>query len=323
MRVLVTGGAGYIGSVTAAALLQDGHDVVVLDDLRSGSRDAVPDGARLVVGDVADDDAVAAAVGDGVDACVHFAALIEAGESMREPERFFAVNTGGSARLLESLVRRGVDRFVLSSTAAVYGEPEVVPIREDAALEPVNAYGASKLLVERMLSWLADIRGLRYAALRYFNACGAVGARGERHDPETHLIPLVLQVAEGRRDAISIFGTDYPTPDGTCVRDYVHVADLARAHVRAVEALAVHERITCNLGTGQGVSVREVVEAARRVTGHPIPAREEPRRPGDPAVLVAGVGRAAELLGWSAEHTDLDEIVASAWRFRQLEAGRV
>ena len=317
MHALVTGGAGYIGATTAAALLDAGHQVTVADDLSAGHLDAVPDGAAFVEVDVTDPRAIDEVVGDGgFDACLHFAALIEAGESMRAPERFFRVNTGGSATLLEALLRHGVRRFVLSSTAAVYGEPERVPITEEDALAPTNAYGESKLLVERMLAWHHRIHGLSYAALRYFNAAGAVPGRGERHDPETHLIPLVLQVAEGRRDHITLFGTDYPTEDGTAVRDYIHVADLADAHVRAVEQLDTHGTITCNLGNGRGFSVREVVEAARRVTGHPIPAEEAPRRAGDPAVLVASSERAQQLLGWRPGLPELDRIVADAWAER-------
>jgi UDP-glucose 4-epimerase len=316
VRVLVTGGAGFIGSTTAAALLDAGHEVTVADDLSTGHRDAIPDAARFVEVDVTDPVAMDPVVaGGGFDACVHFAALIEAGESMRHPERFFAVNTAGPAHLLEVLLRHGVGRFVLSSTAAVYGEPERTPIDEHDPLAPTNAYGESKLLVERMLAWHHRIHGLRVAALRYFNAAGATPERGERHDPETHLIPLVLQVATGRRDHIKLYGTDYPTPDGTAVRDYVHVLDLADAHVRAVEALDDHGTLTCNLGNGTGFSVREVVEAVRRVTGHPIPAEEAPRREGDPAVLVASSRRARELLGWQPQHADLDQIVADAWAF--------
>jgi UDP-glucose 4-epimerase len=315
MRVLVTGGAGYIGSTTAAALLTAGHEVVVVDDLSNGHRSAVPSEAGFVEADVADVGAMSAVVADGgFDACVHLAALIEAGESMRDPARFFTVNTAGSARLLEVLLRHGVERFVLSSTAAVYGEPDRVPIEEGDALAPTNAYGESKLLVERMLDWHHRIHGLRIATLRYFNAAGGTPERGERHDPESHLVPLVLQVAQGRRDHIAIFGTDYPTPDGTAIRDYIHVADLADAHVRAVEALDEHGRLTLNLGNGAGFSVREVIDAARRVTGHDIPAREQPRREGDPAVLVASSQRARDLLGWIPARPDLDTIVADAWR---------
>jgi UDP-glucose 4-epimerase len=316
MRTLVTGGAGYLGSTTAAALLAAGHEVTVVDDLSTGHRDAVPAAATFVVADVTDPTVMDPLVADGgFDACLHFAALIEAGESMRTPERFFTVNTAGSARLLEVLVRHGVRRFVLSSTAAVYGEPTRLPIDEDDPLVPTNAYGESKLLVERMLAWHHRIHGLRVAALRYFNAAGATVERGERHDPETHLIPLVLQVALGDRQRIAIYGTDYPTPDGTAVRDYVHVVDLADAHVRALTAIDDQGLLVCNLGNGSGFSVREVVEAARRVTGHPIPAEEAPRREGDPAVLVASSERARARLGWRPHHAELDTIIADAWRF--------
>ncbi len=316
MRTIVTGGAGYIGSATAAALLLAGHEVTVVDDLSTGHRDAVPDGAGFVRADVTDPAVMDALVADGgFDACLHFAALIEAGESMRTPERFFTVNTAGSARLLEVLVRHGVERFVLSSTAAVYGEPTRVPIAEDDPLVPTNAYGESKLLVERMLAWHHRIHGLRVASLRYFNAAGATPERGERHDPETHLIPLVLQVALGERERIAIYGSDYPTPDGTAVRDYVHVVDLADAHVRALTALDRESAIVCNLGNGSGFSVRQVVETARRVTGHPIPAEEAPRRAGDPAELVASSQRARDLLGWRPRHPELETIITDAWRF--------
>jgi UDP-glucose 4-epimerase len=314
VRVLVTGGAGFIGATTAAALLDADHEVVVADDLSRGHRDAVPDAAGFVLADVTDPASIGPVVADGgFDACVHFAALIEAGESMVRPERFFAVNTAGSATLLEALLTAGVERFVLSSTAAVYGEPERAPIDEDDALLPTNAYGESKLLVERMLAWHHRIHGLRTASLRYFNAAGATPGRPERHDPETHLIPLVLQVARGQRSHIAIFGDDYDTPDGTCVRDYVHVADLADAHVRALERIDEFGTLTCNLGNGTGFSVREVIDAARRVTGHAIPAEVAPRRPGDPAALVASSARARDLLGWTPEVADLDRIVGDAW----------
>jgi UDP-glucose 4-epimerase len=314
VRVLVTGGAGFIGSTTAAALLAAGHEVTVVDDLSAGHRDAVPDGARFVEADVTDPHTLEPVVADGrFDACVHLAARIEAGESMRLPERYFETNSAGSANLLAVLLQHSVERFVLSSTAAVYGDPEATPITEDAPLHPTNAYGESKLLVERMLAWHHQIHGLRTASLRYFNAAGSDGERAERHDPETHLIPLVLQVAQGRRPWISIFGTDYPTPDGTAIRDYVHVVDLADAHVRAVERLDELGTVTCNLGSGSGFSVREVVEAARRVTGHDIPADDAARRAGDPAVLVASSDRARQLLGWEPNTTDLDRIIADAW----------
>jgi UDP-glucose 4-epimerase len=318
MRVLVTGGAGFIGATTAAALLEGGHEVTVVDDLSSGHREAVPDRARFVPADVTDPAAISPVIEEGrFDACVHFAARIEAGESMQIPERYFESNTAGSAHLLTALLRHRVRRFVLSSTAAVYGEPTSVPITEDAPLHPTNAYGESKLLIERMLAWHHRVHDLRTASLRYFNAAGSDGVRMERHEPETHLIPLVLQVAQGLRPAISIFGTDYPTPDGTAVRDYVHVSDLAAAHVMAVESLDDLGSVTCNLGSGTGFSVREVVEAARRVTGHEIPAEDAPRRAGDPAVLVASSELARKLLGWEPRITELDRIIADAWEVGQ------
>lgn len=320
MRLLVTGGAGFIGATTAAALIEAGHEVTVVDDLSSGHRDAVPDAATFHQADVTDVDAMRDVVASGrFDGCLHFAALIEAGASMRAPERFFAVNTGGSAALLQALMEHGVHRFVLSSTAAVYGEPAYTPIDEDHPLEPTNAYGESKLLVERMLAWHHRIHGLRYATLRYFNAAGATAGRPERHEPETHLIPLVLQVAAGRRERVAVYGTDYDTADGTAVRDYVHVADLAAAHVLAVEALDDHPVLTCNLGNGRGFSVREVIEAAGEVTGRTIAAEDAPRRAGDPAVLVASAARARTLLGWQPAHTDLAGIVRDAWRVSSTE----
>ncbi|HMA47358.1 MAG TPA: UDP-glucose 4-epimerase GalE [Frankiaceae bacterium] len=323
MRVLLTGGAGYIGSVTTAALLARGHEVVVVDDLRSGRREAVPAGAPLTVADVADADAVGRAVAPGVDACVHFAASIEAGESMLRPEAFFANNTAGTLRLLRVLVEAGVGRVVFSSTAAVYGDPKSVPIVEDDPTEPTNVYGESKLLVERALGWLARTRGLRYAALRYFNAAGATAERGEEHQPETHLVPLVLAAAAGRRDAVPVFGTDHPTPDGTCVRDYVHVADLAEAHALALEALSDRPVLVCNLGNGRGYSVREVIETARRVTGLPVPAVDALARAGDPAVLVVSSARARALLGWRPAHPELADIVGSAWAWHRRRWGIV
>lgn len=320
MRVLVTGGAGYIGSVTVAALVERGHDVVVVDDLRSGHRSAVPAEATLVEAEVGEP-AGYRDVLDGVEACVHFAASIEAGESMRRPEAFFANNTAATLRLLDRLVGAGVGRFVLSSTAAVYGDPVRVPIAEDDPARPTNAYGESKLLIERALRWIAELRAIPCVALRYFNAAGAAAGRGEQHDPESHLVPLVLDVAAGRRDEIAIFGTDYETPDGTCVRDYVHVADLADAHVRALERHDDPELLVCNLGNGDGFSVREVIEVARAVTGRPIPAREAGRRPGDPAVLVASSDRARERLGWRPRHPELSDIVGSAWEWREQRSG--
>lgn len=316
LRVLVTGGAGYIGSVTAAALLDEGHEVVVVDDLRRGHRDLVPEGATFIEADASRPEDFLGEAGE-IDACLHFAAAIEAGESMQVPEAFFTANTAATLHLLQGLVEADVKRFVFSSTAAVYGDPESVPINEDDSLRPTNAYGESKLLVERSLEWLARLRGFRSASLRYFNASGATPERGEDHDPESHLIPIVLQVAAGRRESVSIYGTDYPTRDGTCVRDYIHVSDLAAAHVAALHALSDHDRLVCNLGNGTGFTVQEVIDSARRVTGHPIPAVEAPRRAGDPAVLVACSDRAQDLLGWNPQHADLDEIVASAWAWHQ------
>ena len=314
MRILVTGGAGYIGSVTAAALIARGHDVVVLDDLRTGHRAAVPDGAAFVRGDVADPETVGATLRQhGSEAIVHFAASSLVGESMEKPMLYFGNNTAGTLALLDTALRHGVERFVLSSTAALYGTPERVPIPEDAPLQPESVYGESKHLIQRTLAWLGRTAGLGWTALRYFNAAGADGARGEDHRPESHLIPLVLQVALGQREEIALFGDDYPTPDGTAIRDYVHVIDLAQAHVLALEAIRPGEGRAYNVGTGRGDSVREVVEACRRVTGHAIPARVAPRRAGDPPALVADATLISTELGWTPVHDDLDAIVASAW----------
>lgn len=319
VRVIVTGGAGYIGSVTAAALLERGHDVLVIDRLDRDTRQQVPTGARFLRADIGEPAAYRQAL-DGVDACLHFAASIEAGASMLRPEAYFENNTAATLRLLDALLAAGVERFVLSSTAAVYGEPVGLPIDESDPTVPVNAYGRSKLFIEEALGWLHRLRGLRYAALRYFNAAGAQGRYVELHQPETHLIPLVLEVAAGTRDHISVFGDDYDTADGTCVRDYVHVADLADAHVRALEALDAHGQLVCNLANGRGFSVREVIAAAARVTRCDIPVRLEPRRAGDPAVLVASWRRAYELLGWAPVHTGLDGIVATAWEHHPQRA---
>src|SRR5580692_8046122 len=311
MRVLVTGGAGYIGSVVAGELLQAGYAVVVFDNLSRGYRQAVPKNADLVVGDLADRaDLDRLFRSQTIDAVMHFAALIEAGESMKAPETFFRNNTANALTLLEAMLGAGVKRFVFSSTAALYGNPERTPIEENDALRPTNAYGESKLLVERMLAWFHQIHGLRYASLRYFNAAGASRPdRGEAHQPETHLIPRILEVALGRAQHVNIFGTDYPTPDGTCVRDYIHVSDLARAHLLALDALAKEPEnsapLIYNLGNGQGFSVRQVVEVAREVTGHAIPVIESPRRPGDPAVLIAGSEKIRRELGWRPKFPDL------------------
>ena len=322
MKILVTGGAGYIGGTVALRLLAAGHNVLIYDNFSHGHRDLVPTGIQLIEGDLADREQLTRIFRDEqVDAVMHFAALIEAGESMKQPEIFFRNNTASTLSLLEAMLASGVDRLVFSSTAAVYGEPRSTPIEEDAVLAPTNAYGESKLLVEHMLTWLNRIHGLRYASLRYFNVAGAVEGRGEAHEPESHLIPLILDVALGRRKSIKIFGQDYSTPDGTCIRDYVHVGDLADAHILALDALGTHSRLIYNIGNGHGFSVREVVESVRRVTGHPIPLLEEPRRPGDPAVLVASSKRIMDELGWKPRFSALDDIVRSAWIWHQQRYG--
>lgn len=317
MHVLVTGGAGFIGSVVADQLLQAGHRVTVFDSLVKGYRAAVPDAAAFVQGDIHDRAALDALMdAHHFDGVMHFAAFIEAGESMREPGRYFHNNVAGSVTLIEAAVAHGIGRFVFSSTAAVYAGKDT-PLTEADPLAPANAYGASKLMVEQILDWYARIKGLRYAALRYFNACGAMPGRGEAHRPETHLIPLVLQVALGQRPRAEIFGTDYPTPDGTCIRDYIHVADLAQAHLLALEALAQRPQLTLNLGNGAGYSVRQVIDVARAVTGLPLPAIERPRRPGDAPILVADASAARELLGWQPQFADLHDIIASAWAWQR------
>src|SRR3954453_4808780 len=328
MKVLVTGGAGYIGGTVADVLASRGHQAVVFDNLSHGRRELLPHGVKFIQGDLSDRGllesifSAATAAGNPFNGVLHFAALIEAGESMVRPETFFRNNTASTLTLLEAMLAHGVNRLVFSSTAAVYGEPEKVPILEDARLQPTNAYGESKLLVEHMLRWLHQIHGLRYASLRYFNVAGAPEGpagiiRGEAHEPESHLIPLVLDVALGRRASIRIYGDDYPTPDGSCIRDYVHVSDLADAHLRALDKLETDGRLIYNLGNGQGFSVREVIESARRVTGHPIPAEIHPRRPGDPAVLVASSEKAIRELGWQPRYTKLDDIVRTAWQWHQ------
>jgi UDP-glucose 4-epimerase len=318
VNVLVTGGAGYIGSVVAHELVRAGHKVTVYDNLSHGSRAAVPKEAEFVQGQVGDAQAVTDVLRKHkIEAVMHFAALIEVGESMRKPERYFQNNTGATLTLLEAMVANGVNRFVFSSTAALYGEPDRTPIQESDTLKPANAYGESKLLVERMLDWLNRIHGFRYATLRYFNAAGAAGELGEAHEPESHLIPLVLQVPLGKRQSVSIFGTDYPTPDGTCMRDYIHVLDLARAHLLALDALGEKDKLIFNLGNGHGFSVREVIETARKITGHEIPAIESPRRPGDPAVLVASSEKIRSELNWKPQHASLEDIIGSAWEWHR------
>jgi UDP-glucose 4-epimerase len=313
-RILVTGGAGYIGSVVCSQLLKKGHEVIVFDNLGNGHKSAVPQGAKLIIGDTSDRPTLDRIFTEQkIDAVIHMAASIEAGESMKFPEQYFRNNTANSLNLLEAMLAHKVMRFVLSSTAALYGTPDRTPIEESDPLHPTNTYGESKLLVEHMLTWLHKIHGLRYASLRYFNAAGATPDQGEDHHPESHLIPLILQVALGKRESVSIFGTDYPTPDGTCVRDYVHVSDLASAHVLALDALREKDKMIYNLGNGQGFTVRQVIETARRVTGHPIPVREIERRPGDPAVLVASSEKIKRELNWQPRYASLEAIVRSAW----------
>jgi len=318
MQILVTGGAGYIGSVVADQLLCAGHNVTVLDNLIMGWREAVPPEAEFIQADTSDEAALDLLFSSrNFDAVIHFAALIEAGESVKVPEQYFANNSLSALTLLRVMLKYNVSRFVFSSTAAVYGEPKVVPIPEDHPLSPTNPYGESKLIVEQMLNWLHQAHGLRYASLRYFNAAGATTNRGEAHRSESHLIPLILRVPLGQRDDIAIFGVDYPTKDGTCVRDYIHIEDLATAHMLALQGLESHETLICNLGTGSGFTVREVIDCARKVTGHPIPARECGRRPGDPAVLVASSDKARRLLGWNPQRSNLESIVASAWKWHK------
>jgi UDP-glucose 4-epimerase len=316
MRVFVTGGAGYIGSVVAEVLLARGHTVSVYDDLSEGHRDAVPDGARLLEGDLLDGPRLEAALREArAEAVVHMAAVCLVGESMTDPAKYYRVNVVGGLALLEAMRAAAVTRIVFSSTAAVYGEPAKQPIEEDDPVAPSNPYGETKLAFERALAWHSGASGLRAIALRYFNAAGASTRAGERHDPETHIIPIVLQAAAGTRPAVTIHGDDYPTRDGTCVRDYVHVLDLAEAHALALDALAAGAPSTAyNLGCGgDGFSVREVIDTAARVTGRPIPAQMGPRRPGDPATLVAASTRIRRQLGWRPRHPGLDEIIRSAW----------
>ncbi|HEU5319037.1 MAG TPA: UDP-glucose 4-epimerase GalE [Chloroflexota bacterium] len=320
MNVLVTGGAGYIGSVIVESLLAQGHDVTVLDSLYKGHREAVQPPAGLVEVDLADRESVRRLLGErSIEAVIHMAADSLVGESMQNPSKYFRNNVVNSVNLAEAMLAEGVKRVVFSSTAAVYGEPERVPITEDVPLAPTNVYGESKLAFERMLAWFDRIHELRWIALRYFNAAGATERHGEQHSPESHLIPIVLQVPLGKRENVQLFGTDYPTTDGTCIRDYIHVADLAEAHVLALTALE-GGRVPSgayNLGNGTGYSNREVIESCRRVTGHPIPVVEAPRRAGDPAALVASSERIRKDLAWTPRFPEIDQIVESAWRWHE------
>lgn len=316
-KYLVTGGAGYVGSVVAQHLLEAGHEVTVLDDLSTGFREGVPAGAAFIEGRVQD---AATWLDSSYDGVLHFAAFSQVGESVVDPEKYWVNNVGGTTALLAAMREAGVRKLVFSSTAATYGEPVSSPITETDPTAPTSPYGASKLAVDHMITGECAAHGLAAASLRYFNVAGAYGTCGERHDPESHLIPLVLQVAQGRREAISVFGDDYPTPDGTCVRDYIHVADLADAHLLAMDQVTPGDHLICNLGNGNGFSVREVVETVRAVTGHPIPEVAAPRRAGDPAVLVASAATARDRLGWKPSRADLAAIITDAWRFAETGA---
>jgi UDP-glucose 4-epimerase len=317
MKLLVTGGAGYIGSIVAQQLLDAGHEVVVLDNLSRGHREAVPDGARFVELDLLDAARLNEAVAEGFDGALHFAAFALVAESVAQPELYYRNNVVGSLNLLDALRAADVKRLVFSSTCAVYGEPEVVPMDETTPTRPVNAYGASKLAVDGMIADECRAHGLGAVSLRYFNVAGASGCLGEDHEPETHIIPNVLRAAQGLQPEVQVFGADYPTPDGTAVRDYIHIEDLASAHLLALDAARPGEHRIFNLGNGNGFSVREVIEAARAVTGLEIPVREAPRRPGDPPQLVAASGRIRAELGWEPRKPALVDMVGDAWAFAQ------
>ncbi|PKN95522.1 MAG: UDP-glucose 4-epimerase GalE [Chloroflexi bacterium HGW-Chloroflexi-6] len=317
MNIFVTGGAGYIGSATAEALLAAGHNVTVYDSLVTGHRKAVPAGAEFIQADLGDSHSLALALtGQKFDAVMHFAAFIEAGESMKDPGKFLRNNVVNSLSLMDMAVRAGVKRFVFSSTAAVYQSSEE-PLSEESPIGPTNTYGYTKLAVEQSLDWYRQIHGLHFAALRYFNACGARMGHGEAHQPESHLIPRVIQVALGQADAAYIYGTDYPTPDGTCIRDYIHILDLVSAHLLALEALGEKDKLIYNLGSGNGFSVREVIEATQAVSGVEIKVIEGPRRPGDSARLVASSGKIRRELGWKPRRDNMRDIIGSAWEWHK------
>lgn len=317
MNIFLTGGAGYIGSAAAQILLESGHQVTVYDSLVKGYRAAVPAKARFVHADLADRERLETELSsEDYDAVMHFAAFIEAGESMKAPGKFFYNNVSLSIGLIDACFRTGIRRFVLSSTAAVYASSDE-PLSENSRIEPVNAYGQTKLMIEETLEWYRRIHGMHYSALRYFNAAGALPERGEAHQPESHLIPLVLQVVLGQREEARIYGTDYPTPDGSAIRDYIHIKDLIDAHLLALDALRDHDCLIYNLGNGAGYSVREVIETAREVTGHPIPAVESPRRSGDAPRLVACADKIVSELGWKPQYPELERIIASAWAWHQ------
>ena len=321
MTILVLGGAGYIGSHTVYALIDQGYDVVIVDNLETGYKEAVHEKARFYQGDIRNREFIDSVFEkEKIDAVIHFAANSLVGESMVNPLKYYDNNLCGTKVLLESMVAHHIDKIVFSSTAATYGEPKSVPIVETDSTEPTNTYGETKLSMEKMFKWTSKAHDLRYVSLRYFNACGAhpSGKIGEAHNPETHLIPLILQVPNGKREFISVFGDDYDTKDGTCVRDYIHVCDLAQAHIKAVEYLAAgNESNIFNLGNGVGFTVNEVIETARKVTGHPIPAKVEARRAGDPATLIASSAKAKEILKWNPQHADLEEIIQDAWNWHK------
>lgn len=315
MNIFLTGGAGYIGSATAEALIKAGHSVTVYDSLVTGHRGAVPAGAEFIQASLEDSQALTQALNSKkYDAVMHFAAFIEAGESMKEPGKFFRNNFANSVQLMDAAVQAGVRKIVFSSTAAVYQSSEE-PLNEDSPIGPTNVYGHTKLMTEQVLEWYRSIFGMHYAILRYFNACGALPGRGEAHQPESHLIPRVLQIALGQAESATIFGTDYPTPDGTCIRDYIHLGDLVSAHILALGALDKRDKMIYNVGSGNGFSVREVIEAARKVTGHAIPVVEQPRRAGDSARLVASPAKIKKELGWEPKNTNLQDILSSAWEW--------
>jgi UDP-glucose 4-epimerase len=317
MKLLVTGGAGYIGSVVTAQLLEAGHETTVLDNLTKGHAPAVPEGARFLEGDLLNEERLREILNPGFDGVLHFAALSLVGESVEQPTRYYRNNVCGTLHLLEAMRAARVPRLVFSSTAAVYGEPDEIPIPETAVPRPKNPYGGSKLAVDQMIGFAAAAYGLAAVSLRYFNVAGASGRWGEAHHPETHLIPLVLAAAAGQRPVVQIYGTDYPTPDGTAIRDYIHVEDLARAHLLALERVQAGEHRIYNLGNGAGFSVREVIETARQVTGRPIPAEEAPRRAGDPPVLVASSEKIQRELGWVPAKPELATMIADAWAWLQ------
>ncbi|OQA24303.1 MAG: UDP-glucose 4-epimerase [Verrucomicrobia bacterium ADurb.Bin345] len=315
MKVLVTGGAGYIGSITSEILLDEGHEVVIFDNLERGHREAVDARARLIQGDLRNREDIRGAMRDArPDAVMHFAAFALVGESMQDPMLYFRNNVLGGIQLVEAILERGVKKIIFSSTCATYGQPDRMPMTEDMPQRPTNPYGESKLMLEKVLNWERERHGLQPVFLRYFNAAGATEKLGEDHDPESHLIPNVLRVALGKSRALNIFGDDYPTPDGTCIRDYIHIVDLAQAHILA---LTGEHTGAFNLGNGDGYSVKQVLEVARELTGHPIPAEISPRRPGDPARLIAGADKAKQVLGWKPKYPEVRTIVQHAWNWHR------